>query len=363
MYITEKNLQRENNNFDLLRLLAALLVFVSHGLGIRGITEIHWFKQVTGTRFLISEFGLFIFFGMSGLLVCRSLVMSCSARQFLKNRFLRIWPALFFCTVVTVVVSGILFTTLPLSAFFTDGQTLNYFFRNISMLSSSHWLPGVFNNTAVNPSIWTIPIEVRLYILLLLVWLVARMRMKQWLLLLLVICWAVMVIVPTRTLYDVLQSHNAKALNLGIYFLMGACFYLYKEKIPLKFSIWLALLVYWLVLLIWFPYYVKKLQHPFFLYSILYIALRWRKIPFIKADLSYSFYLFAAPWQKVIQVYYGDSISHVVYFLITGLGITITAWLSWQLIESKALALKYTQARRKSFDLPQRPENKAYADK
>jgi peptidoglycan/LPS O-acetylase OafA/YrhL len=231
------------------------------------------------------------------------------------------------------------------------------------MLSSSHWLPGVFNNSAVNPSVWTIPIEVRLYILLLLVWLLTRLRMKQSLLLLLAVGWAVLAIVPTRTLYDLLQSHNAKALNLAVYFLMGACFYLYKEKIPLKFSIWLAMLVCWLVLLIWFPYYVKKLQHPFFLYSILLIALRWRKIPFIKADLSYSFYLFAAPWQKMIQVWYGDSISHLLYFIITGAGITVTAWLSWQLIESKALALKYTAWGRKSFDLAKRPENKAYADK
>lgn len=364
MFITETNLLRRNNNFDLLRLFAALLVFLSHSFELRGIKE-NWIKSLIGSNYLLSELGLIIFFAMSGFLVCRSLYITQSAKQFLRNRFLRIWPALAVCTLI-VFTAGIFLTTLPVGTYLTHSQSVQFLVRNLSALSSTLWLPGVFDGHPVNASVWTIPVEVRLYIIMLLVFLVTRLVFTQWMLIITVCSWLAMTIIPTDILYRFLKAHNILAIQQGLYFFAGACIYLYKDKIPFKFWIWLALLAYWIVLLIWFPAYVKKLQLPFFVYSVLWMAVKWPKISFFKADISYGFYLYAWPVQALIQTTMGAEMNFAVYVFVSAIGISIMALLSWYLVEKKALGYKKIASFNKSspgLDLSQRPENKTNTEK
>jgi peptidoglycan/LPS O-acetylase OafA/YrhL len=346
MYITEEDLLRKNNNFDVLRLTAALFVFISHTYGIRDLGNYELLSRLTANRYVFSTLGLAIFFSMSGFLVCRSLVTATSIKQYLLNRFLRIWPAYATCTLLCVLFIGLLFTTLPVLKFITHPQTLSYFFINISLLSSSFFLPGVFNNKAINPSIWTIPIEVRLYLLLLFVHLIAKFRFRQWLLLILVSIWIARLFMPTTVQFTFIKPHILHSINLAIYFLTGACFYLYKEKIAFTLYIWLVLFAYWLALHLWFPTYVEGAEHPFMVYSFMWVAMRWYTLPFIKADISYGFYLFAAPIQKVIQYTIGEYLSFIEFLLITGACTVVVATLSWYLIEKKALSLKYLLKRK-----------------
>jgi peptidoglycan/LPS O-acetylase OafA/YrhL len=181
MYITENDLLRKNNNFDALRLTAALLVFLSHTYDVRNIQQYELLNRLTGSYFF-SSFGLAIFFSMSGFLVCRSLVTSPSIKQYLANRFLRIWPAYAVNILLCILLIGIPFTTLPVWKFIGHQQTWHFLFKNISLLGSSFYLPGVLNNESINGSIWTIPVEVRLYLILLLVYLAAGIRFRKLLL-------------------------------------------------------------------------------------------------------------------------------------------------------------------------------------
>lgn len=341
MYITEEDLLRKNNNFDVLRLTAALFVFISHAYSIRDWGKYELLSRLTGNRYLFSSLGLSIFFSMSGFLVCRSMVTAISIKQYLLNRFLRIWPAYATCTLLCILFIGLLFTNLPVLKFITHPQTLSFFLINISLLSSSFFLPGVFDNRAINPSIWTIPIEVRLYLLLLFVYLVAKLRFRQWLLLILISIWVARLFIPATFQHTLLKQHFLYSINFGVYFLTGACLYLYKEKIAFTFYIWLILFIYWLTLHLWFPSYVHEAEHPFMVYSFMWAAIRWYTVPFIKADISYGFYLYAAPIQKVIQLTFGEHINFTEYLLITGFSTIIVATLSWHLIEKKALSLKY----------------------
>jgi peptidoglycan/LPS O-acetylase OafA/YrhL len=348
MYITEERLLRKNNNFDALRLTAALFVFISHAYGVMELGNIELLSLITGKRYVFSSLGLAIFFSMSGFLVCRSLVISESIKQFLINRFLRIWPAYAICILFCILFVGLPLSDLPVIQFISHPQTVSFFFINISLLSSTMHLPGVFNGKAVNPSIWTIPIEVRLYLLLMLTYLVARLRFRQWLLLFTLTIWCAHVFIPEKLQHTLLKQHVLSAIHLGIYFLMGACFYLYKERIPLKFYIWLILLAYFLSLHTWFRDHVGAAQIPFFVYSFMWVAFRWPRLPSIKADISYGFYLFGGPIQVVAMQTIGQQINFVVYLLITGSCTTILALLSWHLIEKRALSLKYVFNRKQA---------------
>jgi peptidoglycan/LPS O-acetylase OafA/YrhL len=364
MYITETNLLRKNNNFDLFRLLAAVFVFLSHCLELRGIEE-DWVESKIGTKYLLSELGLIIFFTISGFLVCRSLLNVKSPKQYLRNRFLRIWPAFAVCSIV-VFIAGIFLTKLPVQEFLIHRQSLQFLLRNLTALTSTHWLPGVFDNKAVNASIWTIPNEVRLYVLLLVIFLVTRLRFRQWLLLITIIGWLIMTTVPPEILKVYLRPHMIGAINQGLYFLAGSCVYVYKDKVPFKFSIWLALVAYWIILLIWFPTQVKKLQLPFFVYSTLWITMIWPKIPSFTADISYGFYLYAWPVQAIIQTTFGSQIGFLEYVLICATCISVLALLSWHFLEKRMLTHKYVPIFSNSdtrLQFSKRPENEAHGKK
>ena len=87
------------NNFDLVRLLAAINIMVIHMLyhcdyGLVGAWVMrlcYWFPGVP------------IFFFVSGFLISRSFQNCASIRQYVINRILRLYPALVVCTGVTVI--------------------------------------------------------------------------------------------------------------------------------------------------------------------------------------------------------------------------------------------------------------------
>ena len=109
------------NNFDALRLLAALMVILGHGQDMKGfIPTILW-------NFPISRIGLDIFFSISGYLVCDSWLRSPHLPTFLLKRALRIVPALFVCVALTALVLGPLVSTTADAAIFRPPPDLGLF--------------------------------------------------------------------------------------------------------------------------------------------------------------------------------------------------------------------------------------------
>ncbi len=347
MYITETSLLRKNNNFDALRLIAALFVLLTHTYDVRHLPQFEPLNRFPG-RYHFSTFGLIIFFSMSGFLVCRSLVTSPSIKQFLVNRFLRIWPAYAVNILLCVLLIGIPFTTMPVWKFIGHPQTWLFLLKNISLLGTSFQLPGVLNNDPINGSIWTIPVEVRFYLILLLIYLATRLRFRQFLLFLLIAIYVARILIPADWQHATFKTYVYYSINLGVYFLTGACFYLYKEKIPLKLYLWCILFVAWLVMHIWFPSFVHVTEHPFFVYTIMCVAFSWYKVPFIKSDLSYGVYLYATPVQLVMQYTIGPSLNFITFLLLSLLTTVAFALLSWHLVEKRALALKQLATKKKA---------------
>ena len=153
-----------DNNFNLLRLVAATLVLVSHSFAISlqsGAAEP--FRSSLGLS--LGELAVDIFFAASGFLVTASLFTRRDVIEFAAARCLRIFPGLWVSLALTVLVFGFCFTSLAPSAFFSEWQTWRFTIKNAILVRGVEWtLPGFPH--AVNGSLWTLPSEIAMYALL-----------------------------------------------------------------------------------------------------------------------------------------------------------------------------------------------------
>jgi peptidoglycan/LPS O-acetylase OafA/YrhL len=143
------------NNFDLLRLFAALEVLLLHSFSRLNLKVPLFFE-------VMSNFpGVLMFFIMSGFMISASLERSSSLKKYFTNRFTRIYPALILCIIVTVVViyfsSGISFAS-------KEGVTW-FFLQCIGIIYTPSFLTP-FGFGSYNGSLWTIPLELQFYMVL-----------------------------------------------------------------------------------------------------------------------------------------------------------------------------------------------------
>src|SRR5437588_7159145 len=139
----ERQLER-HNNFDLLRLVAAVSVIVSHAFLLAESSQDHdpliW---LTGGQTILGVVGVFVFFTISGYLVTQSFDTTPSPLVFLAKRALRIFPGLLLCLAVCVFAIGPLVTGLPLAEYFTRPDTYLFLLRNAVLDTEYNRLPGV----------------------------------------------------------------------------------------------------------------------------------------------------------------------------------------------------------------------------
>jgi len=157
------------NSFGALRLLASLSVIYTHSFPLALGAAFH--EPLIGLPFSLGTLGVFVFFVISGILVTKSFIQSRSVVHFLVYRAARIFPALVVCLVLCALVMGPLVTRVSWSEYFTSSQLWTFLLRDISLLGDVQTtLPGVFVDSplphAVNDPIWTLPWEIRAYMLL-----------------------------------------------------------------------------------------------------------------------------------------------------------------------------------------------------
>lgn len=150
------------NNFDLLRIAAATQVLVAHSIRRLDIHTPLWF--VPFEPFV----GVPIFFVVSGYLISASYERTSTLTNYFRNRFLRIYPGMWACLLCTViVVSAFGFRMLRISA------VPWFVWQMAGVIYTPKFLSG-FGFGSYNGSLWTIPIELQFYVVLPLVYLLAR---------------------------------------------------------------------------------------------------------------------------------------------------------------------------------------------
>ena len=150
------------NNMDLIRFVAASAVIYAHAFNLQNVNDP--MEGVTGHS--TGSIAVGIFFCLSGFLIAKSLCNRPSLLEFLLARCLRILPALIVVNIAVVLVAGAFLTELSPAAYFSNGRTWTFILWNSSLLKIQYDLPGVFLNSyggAVNGSLWTLPVEARMY--------------------------------------------------------------------------------------------------------------------------------------------------------------------------------------------------------
>ena len=329
------------NNFHLLRVIAAFLVFWGHSYVFLGLTE----PLFLGFKF--GPLGVIIFFTISGYLISESWSRDDNLIRFFAKRALRILPALVIFVLIAIFILGPFVTTLSVKEYFSNKYTY-YYLRNI-FFHISYYLPGVFENlrvaNAINGSLWSLPVEVAMYILLALGSFVTSS--KRFIYLTLFIISAVVSIFwanRTDKMVVIYATDLRQIFITGTYFWAGAVFFAFDLKrycsIP---RVVISLVI--LVVLSREPFIV--ILYPVSLILLPYLILSFGLSPSLKelewvtkpGDYSYGFYIYSFPIQQLIVMLKPDldlSIYLVVCLLLT----LPIAFMSWKIIEKPALLMK-----------------------
>jgi peptidoglycan/LPS O-acetylase OafA/YrhL len=313
------------NNFDILRLVLAILVFFAHWntLTLQGISN---------SLFHLSGFAVDMFFIVSGFLIFWSFDADQNKKHFYIKRFFRIFPLYAFL----VILQTIFFI---LHSDGTLGQITKYFVSNIFFLN--FLAPSVGSTLsslhvdAINGSFWTLKNEVAFYVLVPLIF----MLYKKWGGYFLVILYSLpviyMFVVDYLGISKLLVQFPAQ-LRL---FVVGVMLYVIFDKINSKNIYPFVLVSLVLVLLFKDSSYFKYTLYPICIGSFVIYLVYFVKNIKINFDFSYSFYILHFP---VIQLalYFGiNPTNPVVSFVSLFVVILILSYFSEIYIEKKFVSL------------------------
>ncbi|OPX54602.1 acyltransferase family protein [Oceanospirillum multiglobuliferum] len=325
-------LRKENNNIDLFRVIAAVMVIYGHSYAIS--PEGGKFDLIGG---LIGydysgSIAVKIFFFLSGLVVTNSLLNNGDLIRFFMSRVFRIWPALILSSVLTAFVIGLILTSYSIAEYFSNKEVYSYIFK-ISVMNIQFTLPGVFYNNpypnAVNGSLWTIPYEVLAYVLLFVFHAIGVLSSRK----LSVAIFAVILIAPllnSKAIFPWIVS-NHEVDFLSPCFAFGAILALNKDLVVMRFSLCAGFFV--LYFLFSDTIYAPYLLYASIFFFILYVSSRSLFLKLKpKADISYGVYLWGFPVQQIMVYYFSGQ--GVLFNQVTSILASLAlGYLSWHLCE------------------------------
>ena len=335
-----------HNHFNPLRLVAAWLVIYGHAWAITGTPGGDLLARATQVKFA-GAIAVDVFFVVSGFLIAASLQRN-TVRGYLASRALRIVPALVVCVLLTVCVLGPWMTTAP---DYWSAQTWRYLWSNATLWRAEFHLPGVFDTlpqTAVNGSLWTLPVEARLYLLLLGAALVGVLTAKRYLPAWLAVLGGIVAFAWWRA---PLPDWLANDLWCVAFFVTGTAAWLWRGRVRLSWWPLVAALVV-AVLLRGTPWFAA----PYFVlvaYGTLWLAFAPVPAKLAHHDLSYGVYLYGWPAAQLVQSFSpGGPMHNVLWASVLAFAL---ATASWFLVERPALQWKRRFGTRTPVESPARP--------
>lgn len=330
------------NNFDAVRLAAALTVLASHAYVLTGHPDDEPVARLLGHTIDGGGLAVAAFFVLSGFLIARSAQLH-PWRDYVRARVLRIWPAFVVAVLLQTLVIGTAFTSRPAMAYLGDPATWVAVARSL-VFSPPLGLPGVFDANplprAVNGSLWTLRIEALCYAGLLALSLAGLLRPVR-VLLPLAGGWALLsaVLAARAGLAPAFLASLtvASIVDCVLHFLMGAAVWVYADRVPLRGSFALALAAA-------FAITAGTGLAPLTLHLALPYIVFWfglaRPVAVPPLDISYGTYLYAFPVQQAVVATAGPAIG-ASGLVLAAAPLTVLLGLASRLwIEQPALRLR-----------------------
>ena len=335
------------NAFDLLRLLLALSVILSHSRLIGGYGNFDFLSSITKGQTNFADFGILGFFGLSGYLITSSFNNSKSIYSFISHRIIRIFPAYWVCLIITAfciapaisIIEG--FSLNEFNFFKEQGSTyyiFNNFFLKINQWSINNLLDGAYYNGSLNGSLWSLFPELLCYILVVFLGVTGIFKNNKWLLLM--IAAYLLIIYALNDIFEIKYGPTILILtpNLKLFcaFICGSIIYTYREILfnDIKSKIAFCILS---ILLLKFGGF--DIIAPFSITFCLIAAFSLFSFK-LKYDISYGMYIYSFPVQQLVSAYYKQTISFIPFTIICVSLTAILAIISCILIEQPASTLR-----------------------
>lgn len=318
------------NNFDFLRFLLATSVILSHSWPLLyGDYEAEPMSVLTRGQAHLGSMAVWGFFLLSGFLITGSWTRSKTTGQYVSNRVRRIIPGYVAAALICWFVVG------PLGGAHSFDRAVAF-----KMLRDTLTISPPINYTAfvnnpfphhLNTSLWTIRYEILCYIGIPFAILLCQ-KLPRWSILVVTLA---MVVLGDLELKVPGLSHA----HLYAFFLMGACFWTYRESIRWSF----ALTAVCIAVVIG-----ASLAGHLFLGTVLAGSYVLFSIAFAPSplnhfgkygDFSYGIYLYSFPIQQLLVMSIPGTSPIVHFLLATPLSI-VAGFTSWHLVEKRFMRKK-----------------------
>ena len=332
-------LLHNENNLDIVRYYLSFAVLFAH------------FAELTGTAnyFPTSSYtAVGGFFMLSGFLVFFSYLRSKSLKQYFLRRAQRILPP-YIAIVLLCAVGGVFITNLSAGDYFSSSQFWQYLGANLTFANFLQpSLPGVFEGQvyeSVNGSLWTMKVEVLLYLSIpLAAWLMMRSS-RVWALVLIYVLSYIykvwmghMYVESGEMIYRIMQRQVGGQL---LFFYSGVAILMYfdyfQRHIRLLFPIALAVGIA-SKFVNWFDA-IEPLCIAIVIIGFAYNC-RWFVWMRKYDNIAYDIYLFHYPVIQLV-VYWGLPERNIYLALAVVIGMTLLlSLLSWYFIERPVMRHK-----------------------
>ena len=337
-----------DNNFAVLRLCAALMVISGHMGYIVGGSVPTLFGRS------IQSLGVYILFLIGGYLITKSWMSDPHPLRYAIKRFMRIWPPLAVFVLFAAFVAGPILSTLPVKEYFSNAGFITYL-RNLAFYII-YALPGVFTNlpypNAVNGSLWTLPVEVLMYIVVPILLTVVRARKNTRLSKAALVVSCVLVCILDCCVYTyapglrlvVYGTDWISALHIIPFYLIGVVCTIPELRKYLNLQVALVLLFVCSCLNM---SYVGMQIVLYFVMPYIVFSLAFAPKPAFtrlkgKAEISYGLYLYGFFVQQLVVAVaqkFGYQIGFMPAFVISCVLTAVAAYASYYFVERPALAL------------------------
>lgn len=358
---TDKKFDFGNNCFDILRIVAAIIVVLSHSFRHFNVIKPWWLFFLTD-----GSIGVMIFFAISGFLNLASYercIQSSShpLRKFWFNRIIRIYPAVLVLFLVVTIFDATL-------GIYPDsfGSFIKHFVKNYLLFDGG----GYKTNSISNGLFWTMRVELFFYILVPFVYYIGK-KIPVW-------SWIIIIVLfwqfnlfdstlvslfssGTEEVRPVINNRIIRTVGNRLFgqsgllvfqyqFFIGALFYIKREQLFKFVENKKVLITYCILWFVWYClYYYSGIIKPFgemhnavlgLITGPLVLALAYAFGNIRRTDISYGVYIYHWP---VIQffIYHGFNKNLWYLNMIEVWTVTIIfASASYFLIEKNALKLK-----------------------
>ena len=335
---------QRSSNLDLIRLITASAVIFGHAYLLNRVAEPKVFGEGVGLL------RVKVFFVISGALLARSWMRDPHLGRYLARRALRILPALFVVVLFCAFILGPLVSDLGVREYFSAPLLFEYL-SNLRF-EMRYYLPGVFEQNpyprSVNGSLWSLSVEVLMYLVLpLWLWVGVKLRaprLMAWAGVIAICAWSLYWahVTPPHGMVRIYGTSMRQAVHLAPFFMIGALYGVHgwHKRLSLQWALGGAVLLTFFT-----PTGALVTVASFLLLPYAVLALAFAKDPTFAGfsrfgDYSYGIYLWGFPVQQLLIMLWGGPMHPLLNFALAlpiSLGL---AALSWHGVEKVFMRLR-----------------------